>query len=210
MFLLSTLSFLLEFKVSHDRSVSSLELVKSNCNTPWRHFVSKKKESWNQAKKKSQADAGWETKVFSMLIYILCVWSSYGQIANPNSHSNQKKFQIEVRERCRSMICSCVTLRILIAAARQDRHHHKNAKASAKKFSVKRRIKLFGTMIFPVANATSKAPNQINDTLHWRRKFGYLHAIHPKGSQEKRCWELRRNKKRNLAVYSLRESWIPI
>ena len=210
MFLLSTLSFLLEFKVSHDRSVSSLELVKSNCNTPWRHFVSKKKkESWNQAKK-SQADAGWETKVFSMLIYILCVWSSYGQIANPNSHSNQKKFQIEVRERCRSMICSCVTLRILIAAARQDRHHHKNAKASAKKFSVKRRIKLFGTMIFPVANATSKAPNQINDTLHWRRKFGYLHAIHPKGSQEKRCWELRRNKKRNLAVYSLRESWIPI
>ena len=196
--------------MSHDRSVSSLELVKSNCNTPWRHFVSKKKKNLGIKQKKSQADAGWETKVFSMLIYILCVWSSYGQIANPNSHSNQKKFQIEVRERCRSMICSCVTLRILIAAARQDRHHHKNAKASAKKFSVKRRIKLFGTMIFPVANATSKAPNQINDTLHWRRKFGYLHAIHPKGSQEKRCWELRRNKKRNLAVYSLRESWIPI
>ena len=168
----------------------------------------RKKRILESSKKKSQADAGWETKVFSMLIYILCVWSSYGQIANPNSHSNQKKFQIEVRERCRSMICSCVTLRILIAAARQDRHHHKNAKASAKKFSVKRRIKLFGTMIFPVANATSKAPNQINDTLHWRRKFGYLHAIHPKGSQEKRCWELRRNKKRNLAVYSLRESWI--
>ena len=69
---------------------------------------------------------------------------------------------------------------------------------------------------FLCAFATSKAPNQINDTLHWRRKFGYLHAIHPKGSQEKRwlhcCWELRRNKKRNLAVYSetwdVKESWI--
>ena len=73
-----------------------------------------RKKSWNQAKK-SQADAGWETKVFSMLIYILCVWSSYGQIANPNSHSNQKKFQIEVRERDVSLFsCSCVTLRILI------------------------------------------------------------------------------------------------
>ena len=210
MFLLSTLSFLLEFKVSHDRSVSSLELVKSNCNTPWRHFVSKKKESWNQAKKKSSRCGMRNESFLYANLHFVCVWSSYGQIANPNSHSNQKKFQIEVRERCRSMICSCVTLRILIAAARQDRHHHKNAKASAKKFSVKRRIKLFGTMIFPVANATSKAPNQINDTLHWRRKFGYLHAIHPKGSQEKRCWELRRNKKRNLAVYSLRESWIPI
>ena len=69
---------------------------------------------------------------------------------------------------------------------------------------------------FLCAFATSKAPNQINDTLHWRRKFGYLHAIHPKGSQEKRwlhcCWELRRNKKKNLAVYSetwdVKDSWI--
>ena len=175
-------------------------------------FCFEKKKNLGIKQKKSQADAGWETKVFSMLIYILCVCDHHMaklriRILIPIKKSSKLKWE---RERCRSMICSCVTLRILIAAARQDRHHHKNAKASAKKFSVKRRIKLFGTMIFPVANATSKAPNQINDTLHWRRKFGYLHAIHPKGSQEKRCWELRRNKKRNLAVYSLRESWIPI
>ena len=143
-------------------------------------------------------------------LHFVCVIIIWPNCESEFSFQSKKVPNWSERERCRSMICSCVTLRILIAAARQDRHHHKNAKASAKKFSVKRRIKLFGTMIFPVANATSKAPNQINDTLHWRRKFGYLHAIHPKGSQEKRCWELRRNKKRNLAVYSLRESWIPI
>ena len=150
--LLSTLSFLLEFKVSHDRSVSSLELVKSNCNTPWRHFVSKKKESWNQAKKKSSRCGMRNESFLYANLHFVCVCDHHMaklriRILIPIKKSSKLKWERDVS---RSTTCSCVTLRILIAAARQDRHHHKNAKASAKKFSVKRRIKLFGTMIFPV------------------------------------------------------------